>query len=191
MLKQFRDLIAQLDLENYTPPSQDQQITAVLGQAQSQVQQALDNPAINRLALAQALEQAIQHYAAQGPEAPGYVLVQQFRDLIAQLDLENYTPPSQDQQITAVLGQAQSQVQQALENPAINRLTMAQELEKAAHYYAEGEEEGAPYYLLAQQLRDLIAQLDLENYTPPSLRQKITYLIGKFWRNISKQKRNV
>jgi tetratricopeptide (TPR) repeat protein len=57
------------------------------------------------------------------------------------------------------LDQAQLLINQALADITIDRLALYHQLEEAAQYYANGEEEGSPYYVLAEQLRTLAARL--------------------------------
>jgi hypothetical protein len=136
-----------------------QHLANQLAQAQAAVQQALNNANIDRRAVAQMLEQAIQQCESQGANSPYYALAQQLRGLIAQLDLENYTPPSEGQRIAGALALAQADVDKALSDASIDREALSKQLEEAAQRFAEGEEAGSPWYVLAEQLRALAAQL--------------------------------
>jgi tetratricopeptide (TPR) repeat protein len=136
-----------------------QHLANQLAQAQAAVQQALNNANIDRRAVAQMLEQAIQQCESQGANSPYYALAQQLRGLIAQLDLENYTPPSEGQRIAGALALAQADVDKALSDASIDREALSKQLEEAAQRAAEGEEEGSPWYVFAGQLRALAAQL--------------------------------
>jgi tetratricopeptide (TPR) repeat protein len=159
LAEQLRALITQLDLENYTPPSEEQQIAEQLANAQALVERALSDSNINRRAVAQTLEQAIQQWESNGPESAWYAAAAQLREIIARLDLENYTPPSEEQQIERHLAQAEAAVEKALNNPGINRQELIQALEAYAQRAAEGQEAGSPLYVLAEQFRALAAQL--------------------------------
>jgi hypothetical protein len=175
---QFRALIERLDLANYTPPTIEEQIASHLAQAEQAVEQALANPAINRVALAQQLEREAQGAEAQGPDSPYYALAAQFRVLIERLDLANYTPPSVEEQIAIALAQAEQAVEQVLANPQIDRRVLAQQLEREAQG-AEAQGPDSPYYPLAAQFRALIERLDLANYTPPSVEEQIAIALAQ------------
>jgi len=63
------------------------------------------------------------------------------------------------QQLGSALSNAKAAVEQAVLNPQIDRTALIQQLEEAAHYYAEGEEEGSPWLEVAAQFRQLAAKL--------------------------------
>jgi tetratricopeptide (TPR) repeat protein len=157
---QLRALIERLDLANYTPPSLEQKIASHLSNAKKAVEEALNDPQIDRSALAQQLEQNAQQAEAGEEEgSPWLVFAIQLRSLIERLDLANYTPPTMEDQIATVLAQAEQLVTEALNDSAIDRPALIQQLQEAAHYYEEGEEQGSPWLVLATQLRELIPKL--------------------------------
>jgi LPS O-antigen subunit length determinant protein (WzzB/FepE family) len=85
---QLRAFIKRLNLANYTPPSVEEQIANYLAQAEQAVERALADSAIDRVALAQQLEQNAQHAEAGEEEgSPWLVLATQFRELAAKLQL--------------------------------------------------------------------------------------------------------
>jgi AcrR family transcriptional regulator len=159
LAEQLRALITRLDLQNYTPPSEEQQIAEQLANAQALVEQAISDSNIDRRAVAQRLEQAIQQWESSGPESPWYTAATQLRGLIAQLDLENYTPLSEQQLIDELIALYQSAFVDACNNPNINHVELQQNLEGLARWAARNQEVHIGYLRLSTELNALAAQL--------------------------------
>ena len=116
---------------------------------------------IDRAALAVMLEQTAQR-AEQGEEqgSPWFVAAQQIRHLIATLEAAPPAPVlSIADQMAQVIADAEAAVSAALNDLTADRAELAAKLSEAADYYADSEEEGSPWFLAAQRLRELVTSL--------------------------------
>ena len=96
--------------------------------------------------------------------------LQRAADLFADMGLSDYAashrqaanesaPQTAEQQIAAIIEQAETAVAEARADPTNDRAALATQLDEVAKQAEEGEKEGSPYLALAARLRSLAARL--------------------------------
>jgi tetratricopeptide (TPR) repeat protein len=127
-----------------------QKITNIFTEAQKFVQIALGDSNIDRQELAQKLEHLAKHCEMKESHPLLYKLAPQLRDLIAQLDLENYVL----QQTNTLITQYQAAFADACTNLNIERVELKQNIEALARWAARNNDT-----VLSTELSALAAQL--------------------------------
>jgi hypothetical protein len=138
-----------------------EQIAEQLRTSRQIVAGVLNNPGIDRRELAVLIQKDIERCESAGPDSPWYPVANEFRALLQQLDLANYTPPTEEQQVAIQIGQAEDLVQRTLSNPSMNRNGVAKRI---AEFIEDWEAKGvdSPWYPGAQKLRELHKQLQTD-----------------------------